>query len=43
MHAQLRLTVCDLTDCSQSGSSIHGVSQARTLEGVAISYSRGSS
>ena len=42
MHAQLCLTLCDLADCSQSGSSIHGVFQAWTLEGVAISYSRGS-
>ena len=31
------------TDCSLSGSSVHGISQARTLEGVAISFSRESS
>ena len=30
-------------DCSPSGSSVHGIFQARTLEWVAISYSRGSS
>ena len=30
-------------DCSPLGSSIHGVLQARMLEWVAISYSRGSS
>ena len=30
-------------DCSPSGSSIHGILQARILEGVAISFSRGSS
>ena len=30
-------------NCSPSGSSIHGIFQARILEGVAISYSRGSS
>ena len=29
-------------DCSPPGS-VHGISQARTLEGVAISSSRGSS
>ena len=30
-------------DCSPSGSSVHGISQARMLEWVAISFSRGSS
>ena len=30
-------------DCSPPGSSIHGILQARTLEWVAISFSRGSS
>ena len=30
-------------DCSQPGSSVHGLSQAIILEWVAISYSRGSS
>ena len=30
-------------DCSLPGSSLHGIFQARTLEGVAISSSRGSS
>ena len=30
-------------DCSPPGSSIHGISQARILEWVVISYSRGSS
>ena len=30
-------------DCSPSGSSVHGVLQARVLEGVAISFSRRSS
>ena len=28
-------------DCSQTGSSVHGISQARVLEWVVISYSRG--
>ena len=36
-------TVCDPMDCSPPGSSVHGVLQARTLEWVAISFSRGSS
>ena len=30
-------------DCSPPGSSVHGISQARTLEWVAIPISRGSS
>ena len=30
-------------DCSPPGSSVHGISQARKQEWVAISYSRGSS
>jgi len=30
-------------DCSLPGSSVHGISQARIQEWVAISYSRGSS
>ena len=30
-------------DCSLPGSSIHGIFQARVLEQVAISFSRGSS
>ena len=33
----------DSVDCSPPGSSVHGVSQARVLEWVAISFSRGSS
>ena len=37
------LTLCDLMDCSPLGSSIHGILQARVLECVAISFSRGSS
>ena len=35
--------ICTPVDCSPSGSSVHGISQARILEWVAISYSRGSS
>ena len=34
---------CDPVDYSPSGSSVHGISQARILEQVAISFSRGSS
>ena len=34
---------CELRDCSSSGSSVHGFSQARILEQVAIYFSRGSS
>ena len=40
--AQLCPTLCDPTNCSLQGSSIHGVFQARVLEWVAISFSRGS-
>ena len=40
---QSRLTLCDPVDCSPPGSSIHGILQARILEWVAISFSRGSS
>ena len=32
-------TLCDPTDCSLPGFSIHGILQARTLEWVAISFS----
>ena len=37
------VTLCDSMDCSPPGPSVHGISQARRLEWVAISYSRGSS
>ena len=40
--AQLYLTFCNPMDCSLPGSSDHGIFQARILEWVAISYSRGS-
>ena len=36
-------TLCDPVDCSLPGSSLHGILQARVLEWVAISFSRGSS
>ena len=35
--------LCDPIDCSPLGSSVHGISQARILEWVGISFSRGSS
>jgi len=35
------LILCDPMDCSLPGSSVHGILQARTLEWVAISSSRG--
>ena len=41
--AKSHLTLCDPMDCSSPGSSIHGISQARILEWVPISFSRGSS
>ena len=37
------LSFCDPMDCSQPGSSVHGLSQARILELAAFSFSRGSS
>ena len=37
--AQSCPTLCDPMDCSLSGSSIHGIFQARVLEWVAISFS----
>ena len=39
----MRPTLCDPMDYSLPGSSVCGTSQARLLEGVAISFSRGSS
>ena len=41
--AQSCPTLCDSVDCSLPGSSIQGILQARILEWVAISFSRGSS
>ena len=43
LGAQSRPTLCDPMDGSPSGSSVHGISQARILEWVATSSSRGSS
>ena len=36
-------TLCNPMDYSPPGSSVHGISQARILEWVAVSFSRGSS
>ena len=41
--AQLCPTLCDSMDCGLPGSSVHGLFQARILEWVAVSSSRGSS
>ena len=40
---QLCLTLCDPMDGSLPGTSVHGISQARILEWIAIPFSRGSS
>jgi len=37
------IRLCDAVNCSQPGSSVPGVLQARILEWVAIPFSRGSS
>ena len=39
--AQSCPTLCDPRDCSSPGSSVHEISQARILEWVVISFSRG--
>ena len=36
-----RVRLCDPMDCSLPGFSDHGIFQARVLEWVAISFSRG--
>ena len=41
--AQSCPTLCNPMDCSLSGCSVHGIFQARVLEWIAISFSRGSS
>ena len=40
---QSYLTLCDPIDCSSPGFSVAGISQARMLEWIAMSSSRGSS
>ena len=37
--SQSRSTLCDPVDCNPPGSSVHGISRARILEWVAISFS----
>ena len=39
---QLCPTLCNIMDCNPPGSSVRGIFQARRLEWVAISFSRGS-
>ena len=41
--AQLCPTLCDPTDCSLPGSSVHGILQERILEWAAVPFYRGSS
>ena len=41
--AQSCPTLCDPVDCNVLGFSVHGILQARILEWIAISFSRGSS
>ena len=43
VHAQSCPALGDPVDCSPPGSSVGGISQARILEQVAVSSSRGSS
>ena len=38
--AQSCATLCDPGDCSPPGSSVHGILQARTLEWLAMPFSR---
>ena len=40
---QSYLTFCNPMDCSPPGSSVHGILQARTLEWIAVPFSKGSS
>ena len=43
VHDQSSPTPCNPRDCSPPSSSVHGIFQARILEWVTITYSRGSS
>ena len=40
---QSYLALCDSMDCSPPGTSVHGILQAKILEWVVISFSKGSS
>ena len=39
-EVKVKSDFCDPMDCSLPGSSLHGILQARVLEGVAISFSK---
>ena len=43
MRSCFSLSDCDTVDCSPSGSSVHGILQAKILEWVAMPFFRGSS
>ena len=43
LAAKLCRTLCKPMNCSPPGSSVHGTSQARILDWIAISFSKGSS
>ena len=43
LNAESCPTLCDPVDCSPPSSSVHGISQARILKWVAVSFSGGSS
>ena len=43
LDTQLCPTLCDPTDCSLPGSSLHGILQTRIMEWIAISFNRESS
>ena len=38
-YSVMSITLCDPTDCSPPGSSVHGISQVSILKQVAISFS----
>ena len=42
-ESEVTQILCDPKDCSLTGSSVHGIFQAKILEWVAISFSRRSS
>ena len=42
-ESQSFVTLCNPRDCSQAGSSVHGILQARILEWVVVPFSRESS
>ena len=43
VHSHILLTLCNPMNCSPPASSVHGISQARILEWIAVFSSRGSS